>query len=1049
MTPILEKWQNLSSRTRDLLLTLLAALLAFLPRIFGLSVFLTADEPKSWFGRSIQFLDALATGNFANTFDSPAPGVTTMWAGAIGLLLDYARQGFPGPLRLRSGQALTEYLAAVPFDPLYPTILPLIRLGGVAVAVIAVALTYWWGKDVFGRPAAFIAATLLALDPFTLALSRILGHDAMVSLFMWLSLLAFLKAAQSPKHTVKTPFFTIHYSLFTVVSGVFGGLAFLSKYPSLSLGAFIAVTMLILYLRSDRSFGEALKDWFVDMLLWSLAAGAIFTLLFPAMWVQPLQTAQAILSDAFRASGSPHQKGSFFLGSPAPDPGAIFYLLVTMFKTTPVLWLGWSLLAIGPVFNDTPELNEGERGRRREGEKGEFPPSPHPPISPSFTYWQLIIIFAAFAIFYGILVSVGGKKQDRYILPIFPALIGIASLGYLQLVNFVARNFRPSSHRKKGGRGVATAGVIAAVIAMQVFFTLPHHPYYFSYYNSLMGGGKMASKLMIVGWGEGMDKAARWLNTQPDAQNLDVVAWYSTTFEPFFDGHAIYKIGEEKISRTPKPGLAADYVVLYVNQIQRQLPSAGALQHLQAVSPVYTVTINDIDYAWIYPSIKMQRVILNETRLVGQAELLGYNICETGGQGDKETGSNRPPAHLLTCSPAFLIAGETNIIELYWEWRGKSPDEPIRLSLVDETGEVWGEGKALGTQARLPFDEWQEGMVAHDDFALTVFPGAPPGDYYLKVWIDRPATGEIVGVFPLTNDDARVQVARPETFPAAASIPLDHRADAPLNNEIQLLGYNNIPGALKPGDTLPLILYWQATQSPASDYRLQFTLMGDETGQFAQWETQPNRGRYPTAQWQNDEIVRDAQQLTMPRWLPGGNYDLTVNLLDKQEPSGKTIHLSSLRIDGRAHNFALETPPATLQSAQFGDAIELLGFDLSDKPLTPGDALDLSLVWKAILPPVENYVVFAQLLDSNNQVVAQHDSQPGNNTLITSAWAQNEYVTDPHALLLPDALSAGNYQLIVGMYRPETGERLPAFDANRQSGRDYIALNVTLTVNSE
>ena len=91
-------------------------LLALASRLPGLDVFLTADEPKAWFGRAIQFLDALARADWAATFDSPAPGVTTMWAGAIGLWLEYVRQGL-------LGGSLTAFLANVPFDPLDPGIL--------------------------------------------------------------------------------------------------------------------------------------------------------------------------------------------------------------------------------------------------------------------------------------------------------------------------------------------------------------------------------------------------------------------------------------------------------------------------------------------------------------------------------------------------------------------------------------------------------------------------------------------------------------------------------------------------------------------------------------------------------------------------------------------------------------------------------------------------------------------------------------------------------------------------------------------------------------
>ena len=52
-------------------------------------------------------------------------------------------------------------------------------------------------------------------------------------------------------------------------------------------------------------------------------------------------------------------------------------------------------------------------------------------------------------------------------------------------------------------------------------------------------------------------------------------------------------------------------------------------------------------------------------------------------------------------------------------------------------------------------------MVAQDNFILSLFPGIPPGDYYLKSWIDRPATSEVVGVFPLTLKDGSLSVTRP------------------------------------------------------------------------------------------------------------------------------------------------------------------------------------------------------------------------------------------------------------------------------------------------
>jgi 4-amino-4-deoxy-L-arabinose transferase-like glycosyltransferase len=669
--------------SRSWLVALGLFLLALAPRLPGLDVFLTADEPKAWFGRSIQFLDALARADWGATYDSPAPGVTTMWAGALGLLLEYLRQG-------NFGENIVDFLQRVPFDPLDPAILPLIRLPIALIAALAVPLTYLWGRSFLGERAAILTACLLALDPFLLALSRVLGHDALVAIFMWLSLVALLRAWHA----------TGFAWLFLVLSGILAGLAFLTKYPSLFLGMFALVLMFVRHLSDKRPPRQKIRNWLVDALIWWAAAAITFVMLWPAMWTDAPGRLTAIFNDALRASGNPHPKGSFFLGEPVPDPGFGYYALVTLFRTTPFIWLGWTLLALVPLMRLL---------RRQRGESV-----------------QDVLPLALYSLTYGLLVTLGGKKQDRYILPAFPALTALAALGYIWTVD----RWRNATLRR---------GVLICVFVAQAVLVLPHFPYYLTYYNPLMGGGNAAVRNIMVGWGEGLDQAARWLNTLPNAADLRVVAWYSTTFEPYFRGKTLYKVEEEKISRTPKPGLAADYVVLYVNQVQRQLPSAGALQFFRAVTPVYTVTLHGIDYAWVHPAPAVEHIIAGDVRLVGQGELLGYNLRDATGQ---------PIESVQPDSVAYL--------SLYWEWQGKSPNDPLRVSLVDAQGNTRGWGNHIGTFAPLPQEAWQEGMVVRDDFALAIFADTPPGDYQLAVWIDRPATGETVGVFP--TEGVRIQV---------------------------------------------------------------------------------------------------------------------------------------------------------------------------------------------------------------------------------------------------------------------------------------------------
>jgi hypothetical protein len=650
-------------------------------RLHGLDVFITADEAKSWTGRSITFLAALIEHDWFKTFDTPAPGVTTMWSGAFGLLLAYFRSG-------EAGGSIAAFLRQLPFDPIQPSLLPNIRLAGALVSAFTVLLTYRWGRRVWGETFGLLAAGLLAFDPFYLALSRVLGHDALVTSFMWLSLLAALIALpQNTGERNKRPW------LF--VSGMLAGLAFLTKYPALFLGMFIVCTLLLLALRKKKR--ESLwPEWPLDVLTWCVGAGLLFVLVFPAMWVQPFTIVSAILTDALKVTESAHQKGSFFMGQAVDDPGSLFYGLVFLFRSTPILLAGVILGVIRAV-------------RRR-----------------SRAEW----IILAYIVLYSLMVTIGGKKQDRYLLPVYPALAALASLGWLWLGEGLLR-LKQSFRSGSIPLGFVAGGLL---LLGQAAFVLPHHPYYFTYYSPLFGGGAAAQHILPIGWGEGLDQAARWLNSLPDAGKIHAVSWYSTAFEPFFNGQTIYKINEEKISRSAKPGLAADYVIFYINQVQRDLPSQGALQYFHTQTPAYTVTMHGIDYAWIYRTPGMQSVYNGEVRLVGQAELLGYSLLDDRGQPLTQ-----------------LCKGGSSTLSLYWEWLGKAQEDPILISLLDETGKTRGWGNLLESYAPLPFSQWKEGMIVRSDFALYAFDDTPDGTYRLSSWIDRPAKKETVGVFPADN----------------------------------------------------------------------------------------------------------------------------------------------------------------------------------------------------------------------------------------------------------------------------------------------------------
>ena len=102
----------------------------------------------------------------------------------------------------------------------------------------------------------------------------------------------------------------------------------------------------------------------------------------------------------------------------------------------------------------------------------------------------------------------------------------------------------------------------------------------------------------------------------------------------------------------------------------------------------------------------------------------------------------------------------------------------------------------------------------------------------------------------------------------------------------------------------------------------------------------------------------------------------------------------------------------------------------------------LTLRWQAQKPVGGDLKVFAHLVDGDGQIVAQRDSQPLSGRKPTSTWTVGETVVDRLGLLLPSEGQppSGEYDLLVGMYDPDTLERLPLLDSSGNTIGDSVNL---------
>jgi hypothetical protein len=112
-----------------------------------------------------------------------------------------------------------------------------------------------------------------------------------------------------------------------------------------------------------------------------------------------------------------------------------------------------------------------------------------------------------------------------------------------------------------------------------------------SYYSPLIGGSANAINVVPVGWGEGIDLVADWLNRQPDVGAGVVATWSPPTLQGYLHAPTELQTRNRDTHR---------YFVVYALQTQTGKEGRYFSRFYPHCQPQHTVRIHDIDYAWIY-----------------------------------------------------------------------------------------------------------------------------------------------------------------------------------------------------------------------------------------------------------------------------------------------------------------------------------------------------------------------------------------------------------------------------------------------------------------
>jgi 4-amino-4-deoxy-L-arabinose transferase-like glycosyltransferase len=783
-----------------LVLALVIFALALGPRLLDLGVFVGPDE-FSWVTRSADFARALAEGDLRSTYQTGHPGVTLLWVETLGAGVRYGWQSLSGPANWDAIAGSDRTMALLSGKR---------QIVGVANALLLV-LGVLLARRIFGSGVAWVAGLLLAFEPFLLTESRALRTEGLLTSFSLLTILSLLLYMKEPR---------LRYG---ALAGLLTGLALLSKVSAAALlpvGALVVGGMPFLDAASPlKARGRAAA---LALLTWGGMMAITVFALWPALWVAPVEVAQKMVDYvALRAVEGGGGGKSFFLGQPYPDedPGPLFYPVVLLYRTGPWLWAGLILLAA--TFRS-------DRWQSRQSK----------------------VAIAAMALYlaaYLALITRSDLKYDRYIIPMLPILDVMAALGLIAAWRWLsARVSRAQSF------GPAMAGL---VLVGQMVLAIPHHPYYYTYWNPLLGGLKGAVAMLPVGGGdEGIDKIAAYLGTLPHPERLTLATANSQRIEPLFAGRTI------PMTNLDGQWFLADYTMIYISQLQRGKHDLEIVQYLKRKPLEFSFAFFGVDYGWLYRGPAAQ-YYGGDTTLEGRATLHAYDL-----------------------SAAQLSAGQALTVTVYFRNEGQRPSDRFYVRLVDADGYAWADA---AVRPRPGFEDAfrAEDAIVEGEAALRLPVGMPPGQYVLKMGYEDAGTGQFIGEFVLPAGNDRVTVELPPVFPppgALGAVQAPQPLSLVLQDELKVAGYGLNTERVAAGGVLWLTLYWQALTDVKHDYVVAVQLLDAQGSEATYWLGRPVHSGYPTTRWQSGQVVQDVWRLALPAKVSPGDYTLRAVVFDAE-----------------------------------------------------------------------------------------------------------------------------------------------------------------------
>lgn len=347
--------------------------------------------------------------------------------------------------------------------------------------------------------------------------------------------------------------------------------------------------------------------------------------------------------------------------------------------------------------------------------------------------------------------------------------------------------------------------------------------------------------------------------------------------------------------------------------------------------------------------------------------------------------------------------------------------------------------------------KWPLDAAENSYFFIPIPPATPPGSYTLRLAVYGEESQSRLPVSSDTPAEAGLVTLSDFTVtPAQKPFDLADMEVALLVNQellpgLTLVGFETLPGqTVRSGQPVGASLLWQVGDKPLPDNLVMSLVVkpGEGDDEWPLSEPVGLAGDYPTESWQPGNLLRGWLSARIPPSLEPGLYKLRLRLVEAAKPDTEvtTLPIGDFQIEGWSRVF--DPPQAQVKlDADFAGQAALVGLDVlnprgqSEAPsshallkLKAGDTLVAQLYWRAEAEFDQNYTAFVHLIGPDGLLYGQVDQPPGAGAFLTTGWLSGEYITDAYTIPIAPNAPPGDYQIEIGLYNSNTGQRLPVND---------------------